>query len=292
MKNLLLLSTLLLFTGLLAAQNLYTSNGKIGLSTNNFNGIGTQYPTTSLHVLRNDWAGIRIESTLSDTDPMLLLKAVGGEWAFHNDASKNNSLSIRLDNQEKIRVDQSGQMSIRSDGWNHFDIGATGAGKDAVIRLFDDQDFWSIHHDDSDGNKLAFRFNNQAQLALHNNGQLSIGTLTVPGGYRLAVNGKIICEEIKVQLSQDWPDYVFRPTYQLLNLEEVEQHIHEKGHLPGIPSAEEIERKGGIEVGDLTVNQQEKIEELFLHLIEMQKQLKKLQSENKILKAQIKAISK
>ena len=37
----------------------------------------------------------------------------------------------------------------------------------------------------------------------------------------------------------------------------------------------------------ITINQQENIEELFLHLIEIEKRLKKLEKENQALKAQI-----
>jgi hypothetical protein len=43
----------------------------------------------------------------------------------------------------------------------------------------------------------------------------------------------------------------------------------------------------GLELGKITTIQQEKIEELFLHLIEMEKRLKKLEKENQALKAQI-----
>ena len=55
-------------------------------------------------------------------------------------------------------------------------------------------------------------------------------------------------------------------------LQEVEQHIQEKGHLPNMPSAAEVE-KDGIAVGDIIKRQQEKIEELTLYLIEMKKQI-------------------
>ena len=59
-------------------------------------------------------------------------------------------------------------------------------------------------------------------------------------------------------------------------LQEVEQHIKEKGHLPNMPSAAEVE-KDGIAVGDIITRQQEKIEELTLHLIEMHKKIEALE---------------
>ena len=70
----------------------------------------------------------------------------------------------------------------------------------------------------------------------------------------------------------------------LKSLEEVEQHIAEKGHLPNTPSAQEIE-EGGLPLGEAAVNQQEKIEELFLYLIEMNKEIEQLKAENAALRA-------
>jgi hypothetical protein len=51
-------------------------------------------------------------------------------------------------------------------------------------------------------------------------------------------------------------------------------------------SAKEIQADG-LELGKITTIQQEKIEELFLHLIEMEKRMKKLEEENQALKTQI-----
>lgn len=101
--------------------------------------------------------------------------------------------------------------------------------------------------------------------------------------YRLFVNGGALFKEVKVDT--DWADYVFEDQYQLTPLAEVEQFIEENGHLHNTPSAEALEQSGGIELGAITVNQQEKIEELFLHLIELDKAVKTLQAENANLKA-------
>lgn len=65
----------------------------------------------------------------------------------------------------------------------------------------------------------------------------------------------------------------------MLTLKEVENHIQEKGHLHNTPFAKEIQ-KNGLNVREITTNQQEKIEELFLHLIEMEKRIAELEKEN------------
>jgi hypothetical protein len=117
-------------------------------------------------------------------------------------------------------------------------------------------------------------------------GHVAIGGVVLTGAnaaaYKLAVNGKVICEEVKVKLSSSgWPDYVFANNYQLRPLADVEKFIQQNKHLPNIPAAAEIE-KNGLEVGDMQKRMMEKIEELTLYVIELQKQVDVLKvKENK-----------
>jgi hypothetical protein len=108
-------------------------------------------------------------------------------------------------------------------------------------------------------------------------GDVAIGTSTVPNGYKMAVDGKLITEEVKVQLSGNWPDYVFAKDYKLLSLEEVQKHIREQGHLPNIPSAKEIEANG-VELGEMNKLLLEKIEELTLYILKQEKRIETLES--------------
>lgn len=89
-------------------------------------------------------------------------------------------------------------------------------------------------------------------------------------------DGKIVTKEVEVKANV-WADYVFKKDYKLRTLEEVEKHIEQKGHLPNIPSAKEVE-KDGINLGEMDARLLEKIEELTLYSIEQNKKLK-LQSE-------------
>ena len=116
-----------------------------------------------------------------------------------------------------------------------------------------------------------------------NTGELGVGTTDVPTGYKMAVAGKLIAEEITVALQANWPDYVFANDYDLMPLEEVENSIETNGHLPGMPSALEVE-ENGVQVGEMQRMMMEKIEELTLYMIELKKDNKELGTENESLK--------
>jgi hypothetical protein len=115
------------------------------------------------------------------------------------------------------------------------------------------------------------------------NGNVGIGTRN-PGNFKLAVEGKIAARGVKVTTA-NFADYVFEPTYKLRPLSSVESYINENKHLPGMPSAKEVEKEGGFELGNMNVKLLEKIEELTLYVIELKK-------ENEQMKKEIKEISK
>ena len=109
-------------------------------------------------------------------------------------------------------------------------------------------------------------------------GNVMIGASVPATGYLLSVDGKVMCEELKVQMSGSWPDYVFADDYTLPTLYELEASIKQNKHLPGIPSAAVVEAEG-IEVVAMQVQMMEKIEELTLYIIELQKQIDALKAE-------------
>jgi|GEM_PF-848407 len=108
--------------------------------------------------------------------------------------------------------------------------------------------------------------------------RLHVGTTAGATDYEVAVDGDIICEEVKVQTSGNWPDYVFDDDYKLMPLADLEQSIKENHHLPGIPAAAEVE-ENGIELGDMQKRLMEKVEELTLYVIELEKKQKSLEQE-------------
>ncbi len=111
-------------------------------------------------------------------------------------------------------------------------------------------------------------------------GGVGIGTTTIPNGYRLAVQGKIIAEGVKVDLHTNWPDYVFDKDYPLMSLADMKQYIEREGHLPEVPSAIEVQANG-IDLGEMNAILLRKIEENTLLLIELEERLRKLEAETK-----------
>ncbi len=115
-------------------------------------------------------------------------------------------------------------------------------------------------------------------------GSVGIGTATT-GSHKLAVEGSIGAREIKVTAS-GWSDFVFKKDYKLPTLEEVEEHINENGHLPEIPNEAEV-KENGINLGEMNAKLLQKIEELTLYMIDLNKQVQQLKVENEELKSKI-----
>ena len=104
------------------------------------------------------------------------------------------------------------------------------------------------------------------------------GDLNVSG--RIECNGEfkvvevntdqINTKDIKINMN-NVADYVFEKGYDLKDLYEVENYVNENKHLPGVPSAAEIESEG-VSVSKMTNILLEKVEELTLHMIQLKKE--------------------
>jgi hypothetical protein len=121
---------------------------------------------------------------------------------------------------------------------------------------------------------------NSPTARLHVITNMMVGSGSPATGYALSVNGKIISEELKVQMDANWPDYVFDKSYKLMPIDELHQFIKTNKHLVNLPTAAEVEREG-IMVGDMQKRLTEKIEELTMYIIQLNERIKKLESLSK-----------
>ncbi|PXW14310.1 hypothetical protein C8D70_10712 [Chryseobacterium sp. CBTAP 102] len=135
----------------------------------------------------------------------------------------------------------------------------------------------------------------KSNLVVFNTGKVTVGTDQYDNdpNYIFYVRKGIKAEQVKVEnpAANGWADYVFNKDYKLNSLETVEKHIEEKGHLPNIPSAKEVE-ENGINLGEMDAKLLEKIEELTLYVIQLNKEVKELRAENADLKAKIGTVTR
>lgn len=101
-------------------------------------------------------------------------------------------------------------------------------------------------------------------------------SLTVGSGMRCDAQGNMKVKRLRVTLT-DWPDYVFGEGYRLRPLAEVEEHIKRHSHLPDVPSAAEVEAEGA-DLGEMNKVLLQKVEELTLYIIDLQRQINEMKS--------------
>jgi hypothetical protein len=137
-----------------------------------------------------------------------------------------------------------------------------------------------------DNNEIQGRNNGVVSRLVLNNGggPVQVGSAISPTGYSLSVNGKVICEELKIQASSNWPDYVFTDEYKLPSFEDLRQYIQANHHLPNIPSAQQVEQDGMM-IGDMQKKMMEKIEELTLYVLQLEEKCTQMKSELEELKS-------
>jgi GLEYA domain-containing protein len=88
---------------------------------------------------------------------------------------------------------------------------------------------------------------------------------------------KVVVATPKWRVASSLPDYVFDPGYKLNTLEETEAYTKVNRHLPNLPSAKEMSEKG-VNLMDMNMQLLKTVEEMTLHMIEMDKELKSLKS--------------
>lgn len=116
--------------------------------------------------------------------------------------------------------------------------------------------------------------NGGAGFIVYGSGKTCIGSQRVVGSHAdamLQVNGKTATKSLYVLKPDSWADYVFLSPKKE-DLKKVEQFITQYHHLPDIQSEQEI-MEVGYDVNTMDALLLSKIEKLYLHIIDQQKQI-------------------
>jgi len=114
------------------------------------------------------------------------------------------------------------------------------------------------------------------RLFLKDDGTVGVGCSDTRG-YKLAVYGNILCEEVLVRKYANWPDFVFDNDYNLTPLSELELFIKSNKHLPGMPTAKDV-NENGLNLSKISAALLMKVEELTKYIIDQQKEIDSLKS--------------
>ena len=271
-----------LVTGGGAGTNYWNTNGAHIYNNNTGNvGIGVSIPLAKLHVAGN--VKVNGANTIEFGAGVAGKEVSAGKIGYQTFGS-NNALDIvgagTLGSNRKITFWNEGgaefRGSVKVNGANTIEFGAGVAGKEVSAgkigyATFGANNALDIVGAGTSGSNRKITFWNEGGAEFR--GNVGIGTTSNPT-YKLSVNGNIRSKEVVVETG--WADYVFDKKYKLKPLNEVEKFIEQNKHLPGIPSAAEVE-KNGLHLGDTQKKMMEKIEELTLYIIQLNKRIQELE---------------
>ncbi|HAR62555.1 MAG TPA: hypothetical protein DCS13_03740 [Candidatus Margulisbacteria bacterium] len=123
-------------------------------------------------------------------------------------------------------------------------------------------------------------------ICIDRNQKVGIGGVTNPQ-YTLTVSGNVAARNF-ITSQAVWYDKVFSPTYNLMPLNKLELYVQEHQHLPDVPEEKEV-LKNGVNMSEFQGRLLQKVEELTLYVINVNKELRK---ENQELKDRLEHLEK
>lgn len=227
--------------------------------------------------------------------------------------SDGQDLVLKTNNTERVRINSTGQigigavpnsnLAINLRGSTEFVSESTGDGfhffSDAQNIVKDGDIMWLSHNHfqsndvgiltlsspssptDWSTPKFSVRASGKVLIGVNWN-NMALASCTDCNDYKLFVRGGIRTEKVKVDVAaaNGWADYVFDDSYNLMDLNSLESYIKKNKHLPEVPSTEQA-IKDGIELKEMNILLLKKVEELTLHVIDLNKKIEDIQNSKK-----------
>ena len=103
-------------------------------------------------------------------------------------------------------------------------------------------------------------------------GEFVIRNTDLSKQFKVDRTGAVRARRVQVDLATI-PDYVFKPDYKLMPLDDLKTFIAKNNHLPNVPSEQEYKERGNIDLSELNLKLLEKVEELTLYVLQLKAEI-------------------
>ena len=183
----------------------------------------------------------------------------------------NNRVTLRQYEKDELNIFANNGSGITIDSVGRIGIGG---GPNTAYRL-------NVTGNTRMGGNAVLTGSVTASNGTFSGGLAVAGNTALGNGFTCSYDGKVRAKEVRVTL-EGWSDFVFDNGYRLPPLSEIEKYVRQNRHLPDIPT--EAEAIGnGVDLGEMNARLLQKIEELTLYVIDLQKQIDQLKTEKKPL---------
>ena len=260
-------------------------------------GIKTANPVVDIHVVEGNTPTLRLEQDGSDGfTPQTYDLAANEANFFIRDVTNGSKLAFRMKPgapEDSIYVAANGDVGIGTDGPGaDLEVRETAAGNQLLLYLRANGIPQMVLQNDDAAVNQAWR--------LDVNGAGDFRWVDASGGVTAMVledatgnalfNGTITVNTGNLP-STTYPDYVFEDGYDLMPLSDLAEFIEAEGHLPRIPSYEEVKETGGLNMTEMQLKLLEKIEELTLYTLSQQEQIEQQQAAMAEMQAKLEALT-
>ena len=148
------------------------------------------------------------------------------------------------------------------------------------------QELYQLDRPDTTSNSSISLWNTKGGGIYYDDGHVEIGNVSAPTGYKLYVEEGLLTEKVKISMKDgsQWADFVFDDNYSLPSLSEVDSFIKSNGHLPDVPSAENMV-VNGLDVVKINAKLLQKIEELTLYTIHQNEEISQLRERIELIES-------